>query len=81
MLPNKSSPPRPQTTTPPNSEEEKHEKNEEAGNHTQLKGPENSGKNKETDLFHLTDDESREDIMKMLRTVRGAVDRDADPYK
>ena len=51
------------------------------GNHTQLKGPENSGKNKETNLFHLTDDESRKDMMKILKTVRGAVDRNADSCK
>lgn len=61
-------PPRPQT------QGEKQEGNEEAGDHIQLKGQENSRKNKATNLFHLTDGESRKEIMKILKTVRRAID-------
>lgn len=61
-------PPRPPT------QGEKQEGNEEAGDHTQLKGQENSRKNKATNLFHLTDGESRKEIMKILKTVRRAID-------
>lgn len=61
-------PPRPPT------QGEKQEGNEEAGDHIQLKGQENSRKNKATNLFHLTDGESRKEIMKILKTVRRAID-------
>lgn len=60
-------PPRPQT------QGEKQEGDEEAGDHTQLKGQENSRKSKATDS-HLTDGESRKETMEILKTVRRATD-------
>ena len=53
------------------------------GNHSQLKHQENSpeGTNNETNLFSLIDTEFTEKVMKILKELRKAIDRNADYCK
>ena len=52
-------------------------------NHSQLKDQENSpeGTNNETDLFSLTDIKFKKSVMKILKALRKATDRNADYCK
>ena len=49
-------------------------------NYSQLKDQENSpkGTNNETDLFTLTDSQCKKEIMKILKELRKAIERNAD---
>ena len=51
--------------------------------HSQLKDQENSPErtNNETDIFCLTDTEFKQEIMKILKELRKAIDRNAEYYK
>ena len=48
--------------------------------HSQLKNQENSpeGTNNETDLFSLIDTKFKKEVMKILKELRKAIDRNAD---
>ena len=52
-------------------------------NHSQLKDQENSpeGTNNETDLFSLIDTKFKEEVRKILKELRKAIDRNADYCK
>ena len=52
-------------------------------NHSNLKDQENSleGTNNETDLFSLTDTNFKEEVMKILKELRKAIDRNIDYCK
>ena len=52
-------------------------------NHSQLKEQENSpkGANNETDLWSLIDTEFKKKVMKILKELRKAINRNADYYK
>ena len=52
-------------------------------NHSQLKDQENSpeGTNNETDLFSLIDTNFKEEVRKILKELRKAIDRNADYCK
>ena len=52
-------------------------------NHSQLKDLENSpeGTNNETDLFIQTDTEFKKAVMKILKELRKAIDKNADYCK
>ena len=49
--------------------------------HSQLKDQENSyeGKNNETDLFNLIDTEFKKEVTKILKELRGAINRNGLP--
>ena len=52
-------------------------------NHSQIKDQENSPErtNNETDLFSLIDTEFKKEILKILKELRRAIDRNADYCK